>query len=204
MLPNVFYVLGELMFFRKAIFIFLICIVCSPFPAFSGEKNDLSDRDIFRWVAHEFGVDSVYQRPQIRRVSKQKISNLYLQNTKNMPRATSGWPAANSILGLFIAKTNVIYVRKHLSSCRQASIVAHEIAHYFQVKTLGRIGKWGGLATEIRIMRELEAREIETRFLKMFCDKNVGKQSQDGTGPTVEVTVTFVKRKTAPQQKTGS
>jgi hypothetical protein len=116
-----------------------------------------------------------------------------------MPRLESGRPRVDSILGLFIVETNVIYVRKHLSSCRQAAIVAHEIAHFFQVKTGGRIDKWGGLGNEVGIFRELEAREIETRFQSAFFQKRILKQTKGASvasdsAAAAGVTVTLIKR----------
>jgi len=115
-----------------------------------------------------------------------------------MPRAIAGKSVVDSILGLFIAETNVIYVRAHMSDCRQAAIVAHEVAHFFQVMTLGKLDKWEGLSNEVRAFRELEAREIEIRFQKVFCNKSVAKQRQ-GAAPSAGdagagVTFTLIKR----------
>jgi Zn-dependent peptidase ImmA (M78 family) len=73
------------------------------------------------------------------------------------------------VIGLFNPKAKVIYVGSFMEPCRQESIIAHELTHYFQVMENGTpsIGSYQG--DTLRYSQEMKAGKIENQFRETFC-----------------------------------
>ncbi len=167
---------------RILIVVTLSLMTLFPVPLLAGQNENLSQGDIFQWVAHELGILEIYPVPEIKLVSK-KILQKVLQDEagKNLEGLIGIYGGAdpesakrhylNNILGLFLPGTEMIYVREDLGPCRMGSIMAHEFTHYYQVRLYGRTDSLRPHEQEeIHIFREAEAREIEKIFLQKICN----------------------------------
>ena len=73
------------------------------------------------------------------------------------------------VIGLFNPDTQKIYVGSFLDGCKQESIVAHELTHYFQFMQQGKIDPNMYGADQIQVLREITAGRIESKYIQTFC-----------------------------------
>lgn len=83
----------------------------------------------------------------------------------------------SDVLGMFVVNTNAIYILNTLDSCRQQSVLAHDLTHFFQnyyeeQDTSGfyDIEKIINQSI-IHQAREEEAYRIGDKFSRLFCDE---------------------------------
>ena len=76
------------------------------------------------------------------------------------------------LIGLFVPDTQRIFVGSFLDTCRLKSIVAHEVTHYFQHMIYGKINPNMYGADQIRLNNEMQAENIEKKFIRMFCQQS--------------------------------
>jgi hypothetical protein len=150
------------------IFLGIPCLIQS-----GGQKWD--PEEIFFWVARQLGVSAGEERPQIVELAEQEFREHFLKSTeKSLKRLREsligmGWDrveASNYVENLtkdvagFLTKKDLhIYIKDSLEPCYKASIVAHEITHFFQVK-------YNLLGEEAR---EFQAEHIEKKYREEFC-----------------------------------
>lgn len=131
--------------------------------------------EIFFWVAKQLGVSPGEERPQIVELAEQEFREHFLKNTeKSLKRLREsligmGWDrveASNYVENLtkevagFLTKKDLhIYINESLEPCYKASIVAHEITHFFQMK-------YNLLGEEVR---EFQAEHIERKYREEHC-----------------------------------
>jgi hypothetical protein len=178
---------GRKMKHPNKIFIGLILSLMLPTFAYSGPARDISHEEIFTWIATELKVKKGYPMPEIRIVSRQELQRTFRNaSEKSLKRWAGiyGREKANQmmiqyleeIIGLFEPKTNLIYVGGFLKACKQDSIIAHELTHYIQVMEKGEIGPSDYRVDKVRFFRELEASNVEDKFVKTFCSRPDGSQ----------------------------
>jgi hypothetical protein len=118
--------------------------------------------------------------PEIAIVPRNELQKAFLEgNEKSLKRwaGTYGEEKGNEIMdqylkeviGLFNPKTHTIHVGGFLEPCKQESIVAHELAHYFQTAENGTVDLQSRGGGEIRLRNEMEAGMIENEFKETFC-----------------------------------
>jgi hypothetical protein len=60
-------------------------------------------------------------------------------------------------------------VGNFLDSCKQESIVGHELTHYFQFMQHGKIDTNMYGANQIQVQNEIQAGKIESKYIQTFC-----------------------------------
>jgi hypothetical protein len=147
---------------------------------FSGTVGASSHEDIFNWVAEKVEVKKDYPMPQIKIVSRTELQRVFSKFSEKSIKKwaeTLGEEEADrmmarylkEVIGLFVPDTKIVYVGSFLESCKQRSIIAHEITHYFQCMTRGKIDPHSFNADLIYLGNELEASKIEKLYLETFC-----------------------------------
>jgi hypothetical protein len=145
-----------------------------PF-SIQASDQEWDQEEIFSWVAGQLGVSPGEERPQIVELPEQEFREQFLNSTeKSLKRLREsligmGWDrveASNYLENLtkdvagFLTKKDLhIYIKNSLEPCYKASIVAHEITHFFQIKH-------NLLEAEAR---ELQAEHIEKKYREEHC-----------------------------------
>jgi hypothetical protein len=166
----------NLRWFRYFMLPFVLLTLLSPQISYG-----LSEDEIFAWVANRMEIQQDYIKPSVTLVDKPGIQKAFIEgNRKGYLRWESeyGRDRAQEILkgyldeivGLFIDKTQSIYVATFVSPCKQRAVLAHEFAHYFQYVTEGPILPGSFQEGIGHMTRELEAYRIEKDFAEAFCE----------------------------------
>ena len=167
-------------FKNKILFTLLLAL---SLMIYSGPECDFSHEEIFAWVANELEITTNYPMPAILIVSQEELQRIFSKDNEQSLKRWAGRygdEKANKImdrylkeiLGLFDPKTNVIYVGNFLEPCKQQSIIAHELTHYFQAMEPRKIDpqSYYGDSNMIRFGNEMEASNIENTFKGTFCN----------------------------------
>ena len=133
--------------------------------------------EIFSWVARQLGVSPGEERPPIVELAEPAFREHFLKRTeKSLKRLREsligmGWDRieasnyvenlTNDVAGFLTKKDLHIYIKDSLEPCYKASIVAHEITHFFQIK-------YNLLEAEAR---ELQAEDIERKYRQEYCPR---------------------------------
>ncbi len=161
----------------------LLCLSLSlllTIVIYRGQALSMSNEEIFNWVARELEIDKDYPMPQIIVVSREKLQIVFRkESAKSYQRWVKEYGENTAkktmdlylkeVIGLFIPKAKVIYVGSFMESCKFNSIVAHEMAHYFQVMKDGLINSRAIGFDHIHLSREMQASDIANRYMKAFC-----------------------------------
>ncbi len=131
--------------------------------------------EVFIWVAEKLGISPEEEMPQIIELPEKELREHFLMSTEKSLRLLResligmGWDRveasdyvnnlANDVAGFLIKNDCSIYVKASLEPCYKASIVAHEITHFFQIK-------YNLLGEEAR---ELQAEYLERKFREEHC-----------------------------------
>jgi hypothetical protein len=146
----------------------------------SGKALGSSVDEILKWVAVEMGVQEVYPTPVIMLVTKQELQKVFMEKNEKsfmLWTRTYGDKQTNEIieqyledlLGLFIPETETIYIGDFMGPCKQQSIIAHELTHYFQVRMQQKTHSGDYTEEVLRLRNEMEASKIEQKFMDTFC-----------------------------------
>jgi hypothetical protein len=168
---------------RKAVLLTLLV-----FFLFSSYAHSDSTHDIFQWVAVE--LDTVFDGnvPEIRTVDKTSLKSVFQKNNR---KSYLRWQARYGVLeaerimsiylreviGLFDPKSNTIYIADWLDPCRLQSILAHEATHFFQYKTRPLENQTEISAANQRLRWEIEAHQIEQRFIELHCAEHAASKN---------------------------
>jgi hypothetical protein len=139
-----------------------------------------SPEEIIQWVAGQLNVDIPTQKPDIKTVDQQTLQMVFQRNNR---KSYLRWQARygrrqadrilnlylHEIIGLFDSQTNTIYIADWIAPCRLRSTVAHEATHFFQYKTRPMENRSEITATNQRLRWEIEAHQIEQRFIQLHC-----------------------------------
>jgi len=133
--------------------------------------------EIFAWVADRLGITPGEERPLIIQMGEEELKEQFLINAeKSLKRLREsmirmGWGISETdeyidslvddVAGFLTKKDGVIYIKDSLAPCYKDSIVAHEIAHFFQ-------HKYNLMREEVR---EFQAIHIERSYREEHCDK---------------------------------
>lgn len=158
----------------------MLLVFCVPVTTTAKAGQNMPVDTLYTWVFAELGIPATYPLPDIRMVSKADMKHLLKKFAVNFLRKDSSigitvkpqermQPYPKNALGLFVPKTGIIFIRKSLSPCRRNAVIAHELTHYLQVATCGRLRATTPYAREIHILREMEASDIEMKYIKVFC-----------------------------------
>jgi hypothetical protein len=142
-------------------------------------RADTSE-EIFHWVASQLNIEYAGDMPEIRFVDKKSLCTIF---TRNNQKSYRRWKARYGVLqaqrilniyliglvGLFDPETSIVYVADFLNPCRQQSVVAHEITHFFQYRTRPITDQSELAASSRRLHWEIEAHQIENRFVQLHC-----------------------------------
>jgi hypothetical protein len=118
--------------------------------------------------------------PQIKLVSKEGLQRLL---RKDVEKSYQGWVEEygeaeaktamdlylKEVIGLFHPETKAIYVGDFMEPCKFNSIVAHEITHYLQDLEDDSIHPPSGELADVHFFREMQASQIENRFVETHC-----------------------------------
>ncbi len=174
--------------YPNRIFISLILTLMLPMLAYSSPERSITHEEIFHWVATELKSKKDYPMPEIRIVSREELQRTFRKASDKSLKRWAGIYGKNEankimsqyleeIIGLFEAKTKLIYVGSFLEACKQESIIAHELTHYIQVVENGEASPSNYRADNLRFFRELEASKVEKKFMKTFCTSPNRSQS---------------------------
>jgi hypothetical protein len=152
-------------------FLFFLGVPCST-PAWD-QKEECEE--IFLWVAQQLGISPGEERPQIIELPEKELREHFLLSTEKSLKVLResligmGWDrveASNYVENLtkdiagFLTKKDLhIYIKDSLEPCYKASIVAHEITHFFQIQ-------YNLLRDEAR---EFQAEHIERKYREDHC-----------------------------------
>ena len=165
--------------FSLVFFIFLIGLT-GPEKA-----RGFSDEELLNWVTDQLKVTEDFPIPVINIVPQKELQGVFKKNNKESFKRWAeeyGQADANKILdkylkevaGLFNPKTKIIHVKQFEDTCREGSIVAHELAHYLQIMENDTNGSPFPDTDELRFFREMQAGHIETVFMESFCGRPAG------------------------------
>jgi predicted SprT family Zn-dependent metalloprotease len=153
----------------------LLCLI-----AWSSQAGADEVKDVYAWVAEEMDISTIPPLPRIRFVDKDDLRAAFEQS--NHPsfirwQAQYGQPRARQIMnrylqdivGLFVAHSNTVYVYALLPPCRRRAILAHELCHYFQYVTKGKINPDRYDADILHMLREMEAYKLEKKYQDGHC-----------------------------------
>ena len=131
--------------------------------------------EIFFWVARQLGISPGEERPQIIELAEQEFREHFLKSTEKSLKLLResligmGWDRVEAgnyvenltkdVAGFLTKKDRYIYIKDSLEPCYKASIVAHEISHFFQMK-------YNPLGEEVR---EFQAEHIERKYREEHC-----------------------------------
>jgi hypothetical protein len=140
----------------------------------------LSPEEIYNWVANELEIKKDYPMPEIRIVQRKELQTEFRKGSEKSFKRWAGMYGDETaseimdtylkeVIGLFNPKAKVIYVGSFMEPCRQESIIAHELTHYFQVMENGTpsIGSYQG--DTLRYSQEMKAGKIGNQFRETFC-----------------------------------
>jgi Zn-dependent peptidase ImmA (M78 family) len=136
--------------------------------------------EIFQWVASQLEIAYEGSMPEIKLVDKSELGIVFEKNNqKSYLRWQAKYGAVEAqkilsiylreIIGLFDPKTNTIYIADWLAPCRRQSVLAHEITHFLQYKTRQIEDQSEITVANQKHRWEIEAYQIETRFVKLRC-----------------------------------
>ena len=139
-----------------------------------------TDKEIFNWVANELNIQNRYEMPAIQYVTKEKLGEAFKNNNKKSFKRWAdqyGEEKASElinfyiseVIGLYIPKTNDLYVGDFIEPCIKESIVAHELTHFFQTKKDGPVNSVSPDAGNVHLYREMQASNLERKFIEEFC-----------------------------------
>lgn len=166
------------MIIKKKILLFIFIMLCS------GNSFALTNEDVLNFVAKEMNIE--YQAGDVlslkiyfvdQKILKSEFDKIN-KRTFHLLSAKYGTETAkgiiskiyNNINGIFNPNTNTIYIRKSLTGCRKYSILAHEMAHFFQFNIKNTPAEIKNIPRHIICKtREVEAYNIEKRFLEIYC-----------------------------------
>ncbi|MCP4748469.1 MAG: hypothetical protein GY874_20395 [Desulfobacteraceae bacterium] len=140
-----------------------------------------SPYDTYLWVAKQMNIKTIPQMPEIRFVGKKELQKAFIKGNKEsyMRWETEfGHIQAQKIMdrylkvvvGLFIPKTETVYICNTLSPCRRAAVLAHEMCHFFQHIAHGVIDPNEYEADALHMVREKQAYKIEGQYQDSFCN----------------------------------
>ena len=140
-----------------------------------------TDSEIFTWVSSELKIENQYKMPAIHYVTKEKLGEVFKKNNersfKRWAREFGEKKAAelmdfylSEAIGLFVPTTGDLYVGDFIEPCKKESIVAHELTHFFQHMKEGPINPNLKNAANEHLYREMQAANIESAFIKKFCE----------------------------------
>ena len=131
--------------------------------------------EIFFWVARQLGISPGEERPQIIGLAEQEFREHFFKSTEKSLKLLResligmGWDRVEAsnyvenltkdVAGFLTKKDRYIYIKDSLEPCYKASIVAHEISHFFQMK-------YNLLGEEVR---EFQAEHIERKYREEHC-----------------------------------
>jgi hypothetical protein len=131
--------------------------------------------EIFFWVAKQLGISPGEERPRVIELPEKELREHFLMSTEKSLKLLResligmGWDRmeasnyvenlANDVAGFLIKNDRNIYIKSSLEPCYKASIVAHEITHFFQIK-YNLLGEEG---------RELQAEYMERKYREEHC-----------------------------------
>jgi len=137
--------------------------------------QEWDQEEIFFWVAKKLQITPGEERPLIIELPGKDLRELFLTSTEKSLKLLReslidmGWDRieasnyvdnlANDVAGFLTKNDCVIYIKSSLEPCYKASIVAHEITHFFQVQ-------YNLLGEEAR---ELQAEYMERKFREENC-----------------------------------
>ena len=135
---------------------------------------------IFAWVAGQMNVADPGPPPVVSYVDKAELQALFTRANRGSYlrwEARYGKRKAKEFLntylkalaGMFDADTKSIYVGRFLTKCRQQAVLAHEMTHYLQVRTGGRVDPEADGAGQLKLWQEMQAAAIEQRYFEHFC-----------------------------------
>ena len=137
--------------------------------------HEWDQEEIFFWVAKKLQITPGEERPRIIELPETELRELFLTSTEKSLKLlresliNMGWDRteasnyvdnlANDVAGFLIKNDRNIYIKDSLEPCYKASIVAHEITHFFQIQY--------NLSGEEA--RELQAEYMERKFREEHC-----------------------------------
>ena len=156
------------------------CMILA-FPLSSAGKTP---EKIFHWVAEVLEVTDSHPLPKIEFLDKAELQSTFRQSnekSKSKWEETYGEQKAKQIMqmylkelmGLFDPKTKNVYVGNFIDPCRQQAVLAHELAHYFQVMTDRSYDIYFAGSDNVHFLREMEAYGIEKRYRRLFCEATI-------------------------------
>jgi Zn-dependent peptidase ImmA (M78 family) len=124
-------------------------------------------------------IDNDYPIPSVEIVSKERLNEIFAtafdESYKKIEEQMGQVEAKKimefyleEVIGLFIPETKAIYVNNIDDNGIRESIIAHEIAHYLQDIVDGFIDSGEYMADQKRLYREMQAGDIENKYLKTF------------------------------------
>ena len=156
-----------------AVVVFLIFLGI-PFSIQAGDQ-EWDPEEVFVWVAERLGISPEEEMPRIIELSEKDLREHFLMSTeKSLTRLREsligmGWDRveasnyvenlANEVVGFLTKNDRIIYIKSSLEPCYKASILAHEITHFFQMK-YNLMGEEG---------RELQAEYVERKYREEHC-----------------------------------
>jgi len=153
------------------VFLILLGIPCT----IQAWDQEWDPEEAFVWVAQKLGISPSEEMPRIIELSEKDLKEHFLMNTeKSLKRLREslidmGWDRgeagnyvdnlANDVVGFLTKNDRIIYIKSSLEPCYKASILAHEITHFFQIQ-YNLMGEEG---------RELQAEYMERKYREEHC-----------------------------------
>ena len=159
----------------------VIAITLMPILLWSTNAYSVTPQQIYVWVARHMNIEHVSGMPEVTFVGKEKLQQMFRDfNYKSYAQLETDHGKAyaqemlstylDNVVGLFHPETRAIFVGDFLEPCRRQAVLAHEFVHYFQDVKHGRIRMDDYRADDKRTLREMQAYDIESKFVKLFCD----------------------------------
>lgn len=160
---------------------YLLPLLMLPLLLLYSDRTHTGDTtEIFHWVARQMKIDDPGRMPIVRYVSRQRLCTVF---EKNNHRSYLRWRARYgelqaqkmliqyllNIIGLYDPDTDTIYVAQEIYACKKRSILAHEMAHFFQYQRDAATMKPEATAYAQRLQRETQAHQIEYLYLQAHC-----------------------------------
>ncbi len=153
------------------------------------QGSGMTEKQIFEWVASELNIEKQYEMPKIQYVNKGKLQTLFKDYNKpayNRWIKKHGKQKADEfmkyylkeVIALFIPMSRNLYIGNFLEPCIIESIIAHELTHYYQHAKDGIINSNKHGAENKILYREMQAGNIEKKYMEIFCGKEGGKLKQ--------------------------
>jgi len=146
----------------------------------------MTEEQIFEWVSIELKIEKQYDMPIIQYINKEKLVNIFKNEFKSSydrlvkkygkERADEAMVYySKEVIAMFIPKTCNLYVGNFIEPCKRQSIVAHELTHYYQHMKDGTVDPNSKDAANKHLYREMQAGNIERKYMEVFCGKEGGK-----------------------------